>query len=213
MNEAELVTDSVDSFLTRLASAAPTPGGGSAAAVMGAMGAALLSMVGNLTVGKKGYESVEERVKDLLPRTEALREKLTGMVAADVAAFEVLMAAYRLPKANDADKAVRSDAIQSALKRATEVPLHCARTCAQVIQLALDSAQTGSTQVISDAGVGVLAAEAALRSAALNVYINAPALKDRTFAAAVVREVDSLQSECRALTEQVYQLVRERMAS
>jgi formiminotetrahydrofolate cyclodeaminase len=173
---------SVDDFLLQLASSAPTPGGGSAAAVMGAMGAALVSMTCNVSIGKKGYEAVEADLLAVRNSSEIWRLRLAAMVAEDVAAFDGLMAAYKLPKATDDDKARRSAAIQESLVRATEVPLDCARACAAVIALARRAAEHGYKGVISDAGVGVLAAHGALRSAALNVYINAPALTDRASA-------------------------------
>lgn len=209
MNPAEQITqDSVDVFLQRLGSADATPGGGSAAAVMGAMGAALAAMVCRLTVGKADYAAVQAEMQQALAEADALRERLVAMVAEDVAAFDALMAAYRLPKASDADKAARSAAIQAGLKGATDAPLDCARACGEVVRLCARVAQHGNLNVISDAGVGVLAAAAALRSAALNVYINAPAIKDRDFASARLAEVEALQAELLPLAEQVFDLVR-----
>src|ERR1700727_2105301 len=101
----------VDKFLDELASGRPTPGGGSAAAIMGAMGAALVSMVCNVTIGKKGYEGVEAEMRAVLHESEKVRKRLTDMVAEDIAAFDSIMAAYKLPKATEEDKAARSAAI------------------------------------------------------------------------------------------------------
>ena len=199
---------STEQFLADLASAAPTPGGGSAAAVMGAMGAALVSMVANLTVGKKGYEAVDADMRQLLAESEALRTKLAGMVAEDIAAFDSLMAGYKLPKATDEEKAARSAAIQAGLKAATEAPLSCARACAEAVRLAERAAAQGNLNVISDAGVGVLAAWAALRSAALNVHINAPQIKDRAWADAALTELQALLDECGPLSERVHETVK-----
>jgi formiminotetrahydrofolate cyclodeaminase len=204
---------SIDEFLDRLASADPTPGGGSAAAIMGAMGAALVSMVCNVSIGKKGYESAEPEFRAVLAKSAALRRRLAGMVAEDVAAFDGLMAAYKLPKASEDDKARRADAIQASLHRATEVPLECARACAEVIELARRAADHGYRHVISDAGVGVAAADAALRSAALNVIINAPSLKDRRFADQAVEEVDRLAQSSSAASARVYAAVRSKLES
>src|SRR5271170_6151799 len=170
---------SVEKFLDDLASGAPTPGGGSAAAIMGAMGAALISMVCNVTIGKKGLEAALPEMKTVREHSEKLRARLAAMVAEDVAAFDGLMAAYRLPKLSEADKLRRTEAIQSSLRAATESPLYCARACSEVIDLAQRAGEAGYSGVISDAGVGVLAAHAALRSAALNVHMNAPSIKDR----------------------------------
>ncbi len=202
---------SVERFLDELASGNATPGGGSAAAIMGAMGAALVSMVCNLTIGKKGYEAVDAEMRALLARSEALRTKLAGMVAEDIAAFDSLMAAYRLPKASDDEKVRRSAAIQQGLKAATEAPLACARGCAEAVRLAAISVEHGNVNVISDVGVGVVAAHAALRSAALNVHINAPQIKDMDFTARAVAELDALLAECGPLAERVHDRVKARM--
>jgi hypothetical protein len=156
---------------------------------MGATGAALLSMVANLTIGKKGLEDVEAEMQTILVESERLRAEMSAMVADDVEAFNRLMASYKLPKETDEQKAERSAAIQSALKGATEAPLACARAAAAVVRLSRRTAEIGNKNVISDAGVGVLAAQASLRSAALNVYINAPSLKDQEFATGAVQEL------------------------
>ncbi|MEO7209008.1 MAG: methenyltetrahydrofolate cyclohydrolase [Steroidobacteraceae bacterium] len=201
----------MEAFLNELASAAPTPGGGSAAAIMGAMGAALLSMVCNVTLGKKGMEAVEPDMKAVRDESERLRARLTAMVAADIAAFNGLMAAYRLPKSSDEQKSRRAEAIQSNLHAATETPLACARACAEVVALARRAAEKGFAGVVSDAGVGVLAANSALRSAALNVYINAPSLKDRAYAAAATAEMETLLDRCARECEAVFERVRGRL--
>jgi formiminotetrahydrofolate cyclodeaminase len=201
----------LETFLDELASGAPTPGGGSAAAVIGAMGAALISMVCNVTLGKKGHEAVEAEMQSVRDESERLRARLTSMVADDIAAFDGLMAAYRLPKANDEDKLRRADAIQSTLRAATETPLACARACAQVVALSRRAGEKGYAGVVSDAGVGVLAANAALRSAALNVYINAPSLKDRSYAEAALSEVEKLLADSARESEAVFELVRSRL--
>jgi formiminotetrahydrofolate cyclodeaminase len=207
-----MVTDgSVEKFLDDLASGNPTPGGGSAAAIMGAMGAALVSMVCNVTIGKKGYEGVEAEMRAVLHEAEKVRRRLTAMVAEDIAAFDSILAAYKLPKASDDDKARRGVAIQTALRRATEVPLDCARVCGEVIALSRRASEHGYLNVISDGGVGVLAGFTGLRSAALNVYINAPALKDREFAERAVAELEKLVGLCAAESEAVYTIVRNKL--
>jgi formiminotetrahydrofolate cyclodeaminase len=197
-------------FLDELASGAPTPGGGSAAAIMGAMSAALISMVCNVTIGKKGHEAVESEMKSVRDESEKLRLRLTSMVAEDVAAFDGLMAAYRLPKATEEDKSRRAVAIQSSLRAATDTPLACARACAEVVALSRRAGEKGYAGVISDAGVGVLAANTALRSAALNVYINTPSLKDRDYATAATAELEQLLDDCARESELVFELVRSR---
>jgi formiminotetrahydrofolate cyclodeaminase len=206
-----VVHDSVERFLERLASAAPTPGGGSAAAVMGGMAAALVSMVCNVSIGKKGLEPLEGELRAILLESERLRLRLTAMVAEDIAAFDRLMDAYKLPKTTDEEKAARGAAIQRSLTHATLVPLDCARACASVIELARRVAKCGYKGVISDAGVGVLAACAGLRSAALNVHINAPALHDRDLAQRFEAETDALTAAAARDNETVYAAVRARL--
>jgi len=204
---------SIDQFLDRLASGDPTPGGGSAAAIMGAMGAALVSMVCNVSFGKKGYEAAEPELRNMLMKSEALRVRLTAMVAEDIAAFDGLMAAYKLPKSSDEEKSRRAETIQASLERATLVPLECARACAEVVDMARRAAELGYKHVISDVGVGVAAADAALRSAALNVFINAPALKDRRFASGALEEVERLAKTSAAESEATYVAVRTKLDS
>ncbi len=206
-----ITQSSIDEFLERLASGEPTPGGGSAAAIMGAMGAALVSMVCSVSIGKKGYEAVESEMRAVRSQSETLRLRLAAMVAEDVSAFDSLMSAYKLPKVSEDDKTRRADAIQSSLRRATEVPLDCARVCAEVIGLARRAGEHGYRGVISDAGVGVLAASSAARSAALNVFINAPALKDRDFAQAALADLEKLLGVATTDSEAVYALVRKKL--
>ena len=201
----------LEDFLNALASKAPTPGGGSAAAVIGAMGAGLISMVCNVTLGKKGMEEVATEMRKVCAESEALRLRLTAMIAEDIAAFDGLMAAYRLPKATDAEKSQRSAAIQASLTGATNTPLDCARACAEVIKLSRRAAEHGYSGVISDAGVGVLAAQTALRSAGLNVQINAPMLEDRAFAAQAGAELEQLLAVGARESETVFALVRSRL--
>jgi len=202
----------IEPFLDQLASSAATPGGGSAAAIIGAMGAALVSMVCNLTIGKKKYAEVEAEMQDVLAKTEALRKKLTGMIQDDVKAFDEVMGAYGMPKETDADKQARDKAIQAALKLATDVPLACARAAREVIDLAAIASDKGNLNVISDAGVGVLAGYAALRSAALNVFTNARMITDKTFAEAKLKELDRLLAGAEAATEKAYGVVKDKVS-
>lgn len=202
---------SVQVFLDELASKASTPGGGSAAAIIGAMGAALISMVANFTVGKKGYEDVDAEARDILKKSEALRDRLTDMIKADVDVFNRVMAAYGMPKETDDEKAKRSQEIQAALKEATDVPLACAEAAADVIKLCKPIAEKGNKNVISDAGVAVVAGQAALRSAALNVYINIGGIKDQEFASARQKKLEDTLAGMDALTEEIYQLVKSKL--
>jgi formiminotetrahydrofolate cyclodeaminase len=205
---AQIKDTEIEPFLAALASSSATPGGGSAAAIIGAMGASLVSMVCNLTIGKKKYAEVEAEMKDILARSEALRVKLTGMIEDDVKAFDKVMGAYGMAKETDADKGKRDAAIQAALKQATDVPLACARAARAVIDLALAASEKGNLNVISDAGVGVLAAYAALRSAALNVLINVRMIADKPFAEAKLKELNELLAGAEGATEKAYAIVR-----
>lgn len=208
---SEIKDKSVQLFLDELASKAPTPGGGSAAAVMGAQAAALTSMVCNLTIGKPKYAEVEAEMQALLEKSEALREKLIGMIKADVDVFDRLMATYGLPKETDEEKTARSAAIQAVLKEATEVPLACARACAEAIKLSRIAADKGNLGVISDAGVAAMAGYGALKSAALNVYINAGSLKDRDFAEASLAELGQIMKDADVAAEEIYQVVKAKL--
>ncbi len=175
------------------------------------MGAALVSMVCNLTVGKKGYEEVEDHLKDVLKQAEALRDRLTDMIRDDVEVFDRLMASYGLPKETDEEKAVRSEEIQASLKEATDVPLNCARACAEAIELCRDAAEKGNLNVISDAGVAVVAADAAMKSAALNVYINVGSIKDKAFAEERSTELKKILKDADGQTSEIYELVKSKL--
>ena len=201
----------LQTFFDQLASKASTPGGGSAAAIMGAMGAALVSMVANLTVGKQKYQDVEAEMQGFLERSEDMRSQLTGMIQADIDVFDKVMAAYGMARETEAEKAARSGAIQSALKEATDVPLACAQLCADVIELCRPVAEKGNLNVISDAGVAVLAAHAALRSAALNVYINIGGIRDQEFVRDRRDKLEFVLSGAGVATETVYELVKSKL--
>lgn len=201
----------IQTFLDELAGKASTPGGGAAAAISGAMGAALISMVANFTIGKKGYEDVEDESKDILDKAEKLRADLTEAINDDVRVFNRVMASYGMPKETDDEKAARSAEIQAALKEATDVPLECAKLCREVVNLSQPIADKGNNNVISDAGVAVLAGYAGLRSAALNVYINIGGIKDKEFADDRRQQLDSLLDGMDTLKEEIYELVKSKL--
>jgi len=207
----EIKDQSIQFFLDELASKSATPGGGSVSALMGAQSAALTSMVCNLTIGKPKYAEVEAEIQALLQKSEALREKLTGLIKADVEVFNRLMTAYGLPKETDEEKAARTEVIQAVLKAATQVPLDCARACAEAIDLSRCAANKGSLGVISDAGAAVMAGYSGLKSAALNVYINTGSLKDRAFAEAKLLELETILKNYEGVVEETYQLVKTKL--
>lgn len=206
-----IIDQPVHVFLEQLSSKSPTPGGGSAAAVIGSMGAALVGMVCNLTVGKKSYESVEDDMRATLAAAEDLRERLVFLVRADMEAFDRVMAAYALPKDNETLQQARSSAIQEALKGATDVPLACARACADVIRISRVAAELGNRNIISDAGVAVLAGYAGLKGAALNVYVNTAAIKDQAFVSEKLSELNALLTGLDVATEEIYHEVQSRL--
>lgn len=197
----------VAEFLDELASQAPVPGGGSGAALVGALGAALASMVCNLTVGKPKYADVQDDIQALLAQTEALRARLTALIDEDVAVYYRLSSAYKMPKDTEEQKAARTAAIQDILRDATKVPMQIAEACVEVLRLCTPIAEKGNVGAVSDAGVAALLAEAALRSAALNVLINLAAIKDAEFVARERATLDGLLSGKAQLKEDIYDLV------
>ena len=207
----EIKDKSIQIYLDELASKAPTPGGGSAAALLGAQSAALTSMVCNITIGKPKYAGVEADMQALLHKSESLRATLTDMIKADVDIFNQLMAAYGLAKETEQEKAERSQQIQAVLLEAMLVPLACAKACAQAVGLSQEAADKGNLNVISDAGVAVMSAYAGLKSAALNVYINAASLRDRPFAEEKLAELEVILKGADINAEEIYQLVKNKL--
>ena len=169
-------------FLAELASVKPVPGGGSVAALGGALGASLVAMVCRLTIDKKGYEAVRVDLESILPRAESLQYELRELMQSDIQAYARVMDAYTLPKGTEAERAARTRAVEDALKHASDVPLEVAERCAEVLALTQVVAAKGNKNAASDAGVGALMAEAGLRGAALNVSINLGSIKDAAYA-------------------------------
>jgi len=201
----------VTTFLDELASSAPAPGGGSAAALSGALSAALVSMVCNLTLGKKKYADVQEDIESLLEKSEALRKELTDLLEEDVKAYTAYSKAAKMPRQTEEQKAERATAMQAALKGATDVPLRIAEAAVKVMYLCRPAAEKGNVWAVSDAGVAVLLAEAALRSAALNVLINLGSLKDAEFVAERRAKLDSLLEGKGVMRDEIYDFVVEKL--
>jgi formiminotetrahydrofolate cyclodeaminase len=206
-----LTDKSITAFLDELSSDAPAPGGGSVAALSGALGAALVSMVCNLTLDKKGYEDVQGEIKDLLAQSEALRAKLAGLLEKDVQAYTGYSKAAKMPRGTDEEKAERQVVMLAALKVATDVPLSIAEAAVKVMDLCMPAAEMGNKWAVSDAGVAVLMAEAALRSAALNVLINLGTLKDEEFVADRRAKLDSLLEGKGIIRDEIYDYVASRL--
>lgn len=207
----EIKNQSIQTFLDELASKSATPGGGSAAALMGAQGAALVSMVCQLTIGKPKFVEVEAEMKSVLAETEVLRNHLTGLIKQDIDVFNRLMARYAMPKATEEEQAARSAAIQDILKEATEVPLQCVHACIKVIKLSQVVAEKGSPGVVSDAGAAVMSAYGGLKTSALNVYINLGGIKDKVFAEAKMTELEQAMKGIESLVERIYETVKNRL--
>jgi methenyltetrahydrofolate cyclohydrolase len=181
----------VQDFIEQLASPQPTPGGGSASALAGAMAAAMVEMACNLTVGREKFRDVEEELQVVLGRARDLRAVLMQGVDDDTLAYNAVAEAYKLPKASESDKAARTEAIQKALQYASEVPLKVAQAAHEISQLAVIATQKSNPNVASDARVAVLLANAARDGAIANVEINLQSITDGDF---VERMQDELQA-------------------
>ena len=186
-------------FLAELAAPTPAPGGGSAAAYAGALGAALTEMTARLTLGKKRYEDVQEDMSALAEQAASLRQKLRAAVEEDAAAFEQIMDAFRLPKNTDAEKESRAAAIQRATLHAAEVPLNTARLAVETMSLALRAAQRGNRNAITDAASGAAMARAALAAAGYNIRINLASLKDDAKKSEILQSLLALESRAAEL--------------
>lgn len=194
-------------FLNDLSSAEPAPGGGSVAAISGALGAALISMVSNLTIGKEKYADVQDEIKVLLGKSESLRKELIELLEADVRVYTELSKTMKMPRDTEEQKNRRAQAMDRALKAATNVPMKVAEACVAVMDLCRPTAEKGNINAVSDVGVAVLTAEAGLRSAALNVLINLAWIKDETFVKETRTSLDRLLDGKPALRDEIYELV------
>lgn len=202
-----MLTDlSVQHFLDALASGDPAPGGGSAAALIGAQGAALISMVCNLTVGRKKYAGVEAELLECRARADTLRAQLAGLIDRDTAAYELVMAAYKLPKETPGQAAARTEAIQSALRQATLTPLETLSACVEVLELSPVVLAKGNPNAASDGAAGMLAVYAGMHAAALNVRINLNAIEDTGFVSEMSAGMSSLLLRGEAARASAWQL-------
>ena len=205
--------ESLRAFLDELASDLPAPGGGSVAALAGALGAALVSMVASLTIGSEKYRNNWEQMGEVKRESERLRERFLELMNEDTEAFNSFIAALKSPKNTDIEKSSRREAISLAAKRITEVPLDTLGLCADVASFALKAAELGNPNAVSDAGSSALMAEAAGKAAAYNVRINLPSLKDDVFAAEVRRRLhttlEALEKSCRATEEKMNEMLGE----
>lgn len=200
-------------WLEELAAPTPTPGGGSASALSGSIGASLLSMVCGLTAGKKGYEGVQAEMAQRKAALDPMRGRFHGLIDKDAAAFDQVMAAFKLPKATDDEKAKRTAAIQLATRGACEVPLEVMALAVEALHHALAVAEKGNKNSVTDTGVGAMHLETALKGASLNVRINLPSLKDAGYVAEAKARIEKLLAEGAELARAVEKAVEKGMAS
>lgn len=206
-----LVDMTCKAFAAETASESPAPGGGSIAAYMGALGAALGTMVANLSSHKAGWDDRWEEFSDWADRGQILLSELLHLVDEDTAAFNRIMAVFAMPKSTDEEKAARSEALQAATLYATQVPLRTMKAASKVFDIVEAMAAEGNPNSVSDAGVGALAARSAVLGACLNVKINAAGLKDRAAADALVAEAEALAAEARRREKEVLALVESKI--
>lgn len=194
-------------FVDVLASKAPVPGGGGAAALVGAIGMALGSMVCNLTIGKKKYAEYEESVKEILVQASELEKDLLAMIDKDAEGFYPLSQAYGLPTSTEEEKKIKEETMQKALKVACEVPINIVRACYKAIKLHEELVDKGSRLAISDVGVGVQCLRAAILGAELNVVINVNSIKDQDYVNKVNTEMKELVEGGVKICDEVFKKV------
>lgn len=203
------IDEPLKKYLDETASGAPTPGGGSVAALAGALGAALTSMVCNFTVGKEKYKDVEAEVSQILSDAEELRSKLLNLMVEDTQVYSEVSKAYAMPRNTPEEKEARTEAIQKALRIAMQAPLEAVFCCHKILKLNEPLLDKGNQNLISDVGVAVLLAESALRSAILNVEINLSYIKDEDFCNNTREKLSSIVKESDELRNKIYTKVKE----
>ncbi len=193
-----LTEESILSYLERTASAEPVPGGGSAAALNGALAAALVEMTARLTLGRKGFEAVRPEMERIAAAASGLRRRLAADIDRDADAYRGVMAAFRLPKGTAEEQAARERAIQDALRQAAEVPLRVAAAALELLELGAAVIARGTPIAASDGASGVFAARAAARAAAQNVRINASSLRDAPLRAELLAAAERIETQADA---------------
>jgi len=198
-------------YLDDAASKKPAPGGGSVSACAGALGAALVGMVCNLTRGREKFADVETEIVTLVEAAEAARARLEQLLQEDTTAYSGVIAAYKMPKETAEEQAARTAAIQAGLIVAADVPLEICRVAVEVCRLAKVAAGIGNPQAVTDAGIGAILGEAAVVGAALNVKINLGSIKDEAYVAKAAAEIDEVQAEAAALRAEVLAITLSRL--
>ena len=211
-SEKSVVKMNVREFCNEVASESPAPGGGSVAALMGALGASLGGMVANLSAGKRGWDDKLEYFSDWAVKAQQLKDELLSLVDEDAAAFNKVMDAFGLPKGSDEEKAARATAIEEATKLAAEVPLKVMETAAKSYALLAEMAEKGNPASISDVGVGALATRACIEGAGLNVRINLGQLKDEKFKSALTEKLRKLSADSDSQFKSISQTVESKLS-
>ena len=207
-----LVRMTCKGFAHETASESPAPGGGSISAYMGALGAALGTMVANLSSHKAGWDSRWEEFSNWAEKGQAVMDRLLALVDEDTSAFDRIMAAIGMPKGSEEEKAARAAALEAATLYATEVPLKTMKAALEVFPIVKAMAEDGNPASVSDAGVGALAARSAVLGAQLNVRINAAGLADRAAAERLCAEASEIAAQAAAAEAEVLEIVNERIA-
>jgi formiminotetrahydrofolate cyclodeaminase len=197
------VDKTITEFMNELASNAPVPGGGGASALIGAVGASLGDMVGELTTGKKKYADVEEDIQRLMRDAKEVKDEFLRLIDADAEAFAPLARAYGIPK----DEPGRDEIMEEALKNGAAVPMDIMRTCGRALDIIEEFAEKGSRLAVSDAGCAAASCKAAMQAASLNVFINTKSMKDRAHAEALNAEADQLLAKYTVLADRIFDSV------
>ena len=201
----------VNEFIEKLGSGSPTPGGGGASALVGALGIALGNMVSHLTIGRKKYASVEVDMLDLKSRASNLQDELLTLIERDAEVFEPLANAYSMPRDTEEEKKERERVMEHALKAACDVPMEIMEKVAYALELIREAAEKGTVMAVSDAGDAAAFCRAALRGASLNVFINTKSMKDRDAAENYNRKADELLEKYCPLADEIFESVRKKL--
>lgn len=202
-----LINKNITDFVATTASNEPVPGGGSIAALAGALSAALAEMVANLTIGKKKYVEVEAEMIEIAAVLETKREKLIELIDKDASSFDDVMQAFKLPKETDEEKAVRTNAIQEGTKYAASVPLETAKVAFSIMEYSKSVVEKGNKNAVTDGAVSAMMARTAVLSALMNVKINLGSIKDEAFVANMTQEVNELETAAIKVEKEILDLV------
>ena len=201
----------IDEFLAAVAAPTPTPGGGSVSALAGALSTAVSRMVASLARGKVGYEAVESELAEIEARGKTVQARLEALIDEDARAYDAVIAAMRMPKSSDREKAARVAMMQAAYRKATEVPLETMERCIEALELAEAAVKKGNRGATTDAAVAILLAEAAIRGASLNCAINLASIKDESFRSEVEERVEKLLKRADEIGHEAMAVVTSRL--